>query len=423
MFLPAPACDDWAMTVTADRDAGPQATVRPASQTPSAGSERRLPRSSDRIVAGVAGAYAARWRVEPTVVRAAVGLLTLVGGLGLVLYVIGVATTSPPTIAHTATVPQTMLDRRRELAVGAATVAVLMVARTSGLWPGDGIMVPATLVAIAVVLVWTPGRAERTDHPARHLARPAIRVTAGLVLAISGVATLAERTGGLADVGRSASAIAVAIAGLAVIAAPLMGRLLARLDDERTLRVREEERATMAAHLHDSVLQTLVLIQRADDSRQMTNLARRQERELRSWLYGARPMGEPTTLAAAVEAMTATIEVDHTVRIDTVTVGDHPLDETTRAFLGAMREAVTNAARHAGAGHIDVFVEVDDRELVGYARDTGVGFDPGAVPADRHGLRDSIIGRTERAGGTATVISHPGTGTEVEIRIPRNDIR
>jgi len=416
------------MTVIADRDVESAATVSTASPAPSAGSDRRPPRSRDRILTGVVGAHAARWRVEPTVVRAAIGLLTLVGGLGLMLYAIGFAMSVPPDSPSTGrddirTRTPAVLDRRRELAVGAITIAVLVLARTVGLWPGDGIMVPATLVAIAVALVWTSGRVERTGTSARHLARPAIRVTAGLVLAVSGVAALAERTGGLADVGRSASAIAVAVAGIAVIATPLMGRLLTSLDDERMLRVREEERATMAAHLHDSVLQILVLIQRADDPRHMTNLARRQERELRSWLYGGRPMGEPTTLAASVEAMTATIEVDHTVRVDAVTVGDHPLNDTTRAFLGALREAATNAARHAGAGHIDVFVEVDDRELVGYVRDTGVGFDPTAVPTDRHGLTDSIIGRTARAGGKATVISQPGTGTEVEVRIPRSDNR
>jgi len=379
---------------------------------------RRVPRSNDRIVAGVIGGHADRWGVEPTVVRAAVGLLTLVGGLGVALYAVGVATSSgdvnPPTTAPSR-------NGRRELAVGAVTVAVLLVARTSGLWPGDGAMVPATIVAFAVALLWTAHRGEHARASAHPLAHPAVRIVAGLVLAIAGVAALTERTGGLADIGRSASAIGVALAGMAVIAAPAVGRLLARLDEERMLRVRDEERATIAAHLHDSVLQTLVLMQRADDPRQVSGLARRQERELRSWLYGGVPLGQPTTVAAAVEAMTATVEVDHTVLVDAVTVGDHPLDDAGRAFLAALREAVVNAARHACVHHIDVFVEVDDDELIGYARDTGVGFDPSAVPADRHGLVDSIIGRMERAGGSATVISQPGTGTEIEIRIPRRD--
>jgi signal transduction histidine kinase len=230
---------------------------------------------------------------------------------------------------------------------------------------------------------------------------------------------MADRTGGLADVGRSASAVAIAITGAAVIAAPAIGRLVGRLDQERRLRVREEERAALAAHLHDSVLQSLVLIQRADDPRQMTSLARRQERELRSWLYGGRTEAEPTTLQGAVEAMTAAIELDHAIRVDAVTVGDQSLDDAATAMLGVLREATTNAARHAQVEHVDVYVEVDDRSLVGYVRDTGVGFDPEAVAADRRGIAESILGRAERAGGKATVASSPGSGTEVEIRIPR----
>jgi signal transduction histidine kinase/phage shock protein PspC (stress-responsive transcriptional regulator) len=373
----------------------------------------KLPRSADRIVAGVAGAYAARWRVEPTVVRAAVGVLTLAGGIGLALYGLGLVTTSAPDPNAPRRVAAAS-DHRRELAIAAGTLAILLVARWMGLWPGDAIMIPAILVAAAVALMWTPGRGSAERIP------PALRVGAGVVLALAGVAALAGRTGGLSGIGRSVSAIAIALGGVAVIAAPAIGRLVAQLDQERTLRVREEERAKLAVHLHDSVLQSLVLIQRADDPRQMVGLARRQERELRAWLYGGHPLGEATTLTAAVEAMAAGIEVDHAIRLDAVTVGDQPLDEAARAFLGALREAATNAARHSGAGKVDVFVEVDDDVLVGYVRDTGVGFVPAQVAKDRHGLADSIIGRAERAGGKATVISRPGEGTEVEIRIPRS---
>jgi signal transduction histidine kinase len=377
----------------------------------------RVPRSPDRILVGVAGGYAANWRVEPTVVRAAVGLLTLAGGIGAVLYGIGYVTTTPPD--PNVAIPAVQVDRRRDLAIGAITLAILIVARDAGLWPGDGVMIPAALVAVAVAVIWAPGRPDRAAGVARIALHPAIRVATGLVLAIAGVAAMADRTGGLADVGRSASAVAIAVTGAAVIAAPAIGRLVGRLDQERRLRVREEERAALAAHLHDSVLQSLVLIQRADDPRQMTSLARRQERELRSWLYGGRTEEEPTTLQGAVEAMTAAIEVDHAVRVDAVTVGDQSLDDSATAMLGVLREATTNAARHAQVEHVDVYVEVDDRSLVGYVRDTGVGFDPESVAADRRGIAESILGRAERAGGKAAVTSAPGGGTEVEIRIPR----
>jgi len=211
----------------------------------------------------------------------------------------------------------------------------------------------------------------------------------------------------------------VVIGGLAMFAAPAIGRLLRTLDDERAMRIREDERARVATHLHDSVLQSLVLIQRSDDPRRMSALARRQERALRRWLYGGSDPGDPTTLAAAIEAMTAELEADHDVRIEAVIVGDQPLDGRAVELVAALREALVNAARHADVAQVDVFVEVDDAELTGYVRDTGRGFDPTTVPGDRRGISESIVGRLQRAGGTATLTSRPGAGTEVELRIPR----
>jgi signal transduction histidine kinase len=400
------------------RTDAPRAPTRVAPQVVPA---PRTPRSSDRILLGVAGGFARRWRVDPTLLRAAIGLLALAGGIGVALYAVGVAL-SEPRPAGAATAPAAAPMRRRNLAVVLATLALLFAARQLGLWPGNAVMLPAAIVAIAVVVIWAPDSpvAERDGDPIRRLsAAPVMRWIIGGILAIAGVAALSSRTGGVRDVGRSVSAIAIALAGIGVIAAPALGRLLASLDTERTLRIREEERAALAAHLHDSVLQSLVLIQRADDPRRMVSLARRQERELRSWLYGTRPVGEPSSLSAAVESIAATIEVDHEMRIEAVIVGDAPLDETARAFLGALREAATNAARHSRADHVDVYVEADETELAGYVRDTGVGFDPAAVPKDRHGIADSIVGRIDRAGGRVVVTSRPGDGTEVEIELPR----
>ncbi len=376
----------------------------------------RTPRGSDRVLAGVASGWADRWGVEPTVVRAAVGVLTLAGGLGAVLYGIA-AVTSTPTLSDPP--PRAVGgDRwRRELSIGCATAAILLVARAIGLWPGDGVMAPAAAIAVGIGVVWSL-RTDTRPSVGGWLAR-VIQVGAGVALLVAGVASLANRTGGLGAVGASASAIAVVIGGLAIFAAPALGRLLRRLDDERAARIREDERARMAAHLHDSVLQSLVLIQRTDDSRRMAMLARRQERELRAWLYGTTHPGDPMSLHAAIDAMAVAVESDHDVRVEAVVVGDQPLDDASRALVAAIREAVVNAARHAGVERVDVFVEADDAELSGFVRDTGHGFDPATVAPDRRGISESIIGRVHRLGGSAALTSRPGAGTEVEVRVPR----
>jgi signal transduction histidine kinase len=304
------------------------------------------------------------------------------------------------------------------MAIAAATGATLVATREIGLWPGDAIMVPAAAVAAGLAVAWTSDVRRGWARLSAGQLRLA-QVLAGVALVVAGVASLADRTGGLGNVGASAGAIAVVVGGLAMFAAPVVGRMLRALDDERALRIREDERAAVAAHLHDSVLQSLVLIQRSDDARRMAALARRQERQLRGWLYGARDPGVPVSVHAAVETMAAEIEADHDVRIEAVVVGDQPLDEPARTLVAALREATVNAARHADADRVDVFVEVDDAELTAFVRDTGRGFDPRRVPADRRGISDSIVARLQRVGGAATLSSAAGEGTEVELRIPR----
>ncbi len=376
----------------------------------------RTPRGSDRVIAGVASGWADRWRVEPTVVRAAVGLLVLAGGLGAVLY--AVAAVLSTEAVDVAPRPLEGADRwRRELSIGCGTAALLVACRAAGLWPGDAIMVPAAAIAVGISVVWSRGRAARPTVSTRVMRLA--QVLAGIALLVAGVASLASRTGGLGAVGASAGAIAVVVGGLAIFGAPALGRLLRRLDDERSARIREDERATMAAHLHDSVLQSLVLIQRTSDPRSMSSIARRQERELRGWLYGTTRAGDPTSLHAAIDAMAVAVEDDHDVRVEAVVVGDQPLDDASRALVAAVREAVVNAARHADVSRVDVFVEADDAELTGFVRDTGRGFDPAVVGGDRRGISESIVGRVQRAGGTALLSSSPGCGTEVELRIPR----
>jgi signal transduction histidine kinase/phage shock protein PspC (stress-responsive transcriptional regulator) len=380
----------------------------------------RVPRSTDRIVAGVAGGWAQRWGVEPTVVRASIGLLSMAGGIGVALYGLAALNSVPP-VAQPPVPTSRPRDVRRELAIACATAAVLVAARAIGLWPGDSVMLPASAVALGAAIFWTrvdDGKPAGGRALSRFTGR-LVQVVGGIALVIAGVVSLASRTGGLTSIGVSAAAIAVVVGGLAIFAAPALGRLLRTLDEERAMRIRDEERAAVATHLHDSVLQSLVLMQRTDDPRRMASLARRQERELRAWLYGIAPAGDPASLHAAIEAMCVGIETDHDIRVEAVVVGDQLLDDAARALLAALREAVVNAARHADVDRVDVFVEVDDIELRGFVRDTGCGFDPTDVPDHRHGISDSIVGRVRRAGGTTAVTSSKGTGTEIEIIIPR----
>jgi signal transduction histidine kinase len=215
-------------------------------------------------------------------------------------------------------------------------------------------------------------------------------------------------------------AVATVLVGIAVIAGPGIWRLVRQVSDERRERIRQEERAEMAAHLHDSVLQTLALIQRTEDPNEMVALARGQERELRTWLYGKTKPGGEGSLSAALDAVAVEVERAHRTRIEIVMVGDCPLDDGVRALVHACREAFVNAARHSGARGVSAYVEVEDDQVTAYVRDQGVGFSREAVPDDRHGIAESIEGRMERNGGVAVIDSAIGHGTEVRLRIPRS---
>jgi signal transduction histidine kinase len=186
---------------------------------------------------------------------------------------------------------------------------------------------------------------------------------------------------------------------------------------ERAQRERSEERADLAARIHDSVLQTLALIQRrADDPQQVQSLARQQEHDLRSWLFAPSAGDLGDSLAAAVGATGREVEDRYQVKVDVVTVGDCELDERLGALVDASREALVNAAKFSGVSDIAVYLEVDPTQSAVYVRDRGAGFDPADVDADRRGIADSIVGRMERYGGTAVVRSAPGRGTPVSRR-------
>ena len=244
------------------------------------------------------------------------------------------------------------------------------------------------------------------------------RIAAGLGLIVTALVVFALA-------GRATFAVPVVVAGLlgllglAIVVGPWALRLVNDLGAERAERVRTQERADMAAHLHDSVLQTLALIQKnAHDATTVARLARSQERDLRQWLFEA-DTPDATTLAGALKEMAADVESQHPVVVDVVTVGDCDLDESLRPVVLAAREAVVNAAKHAGTQRADVYAETTQGAVDVFVRDRGAGFDLGAVAADRHGVRSSIVDRMARHGGSADVRSAPGEGTEVRLHMPR----
>jgi signal transduction histidine kinase len=225
--------------------------------------------------------------------------------------------------------------------------------------------------------------------------------------------------GSLEAVGKVALAALVVTVALTLISAPFWIAMVRRLGTERVARARSEERSEVAAHLHDSVLQTLALIQkRSDDPEQVAMLSRRQERELREWLADDRPTRPDERLADALRAAAAEIEDSHGAPIEAIVVGDAALDDRTRALVGAAREALTNAAKFASdGGPVRLYAEIENGDVSVFIDDRGPGFDPDAIPQDRRGVRESIIGRMKRYGGRAEIRSEPGDGTEVKLSI------
>ncbi|MFC7534837.1 PspC domain-containing protein [Actinoplanes sp. GCM10030250] len=210
----------------------------------------------------------------------------------------------------------------------------------------------------------------------------------------------------------------VGLLGVGVVVAPLVWRTFGQLRAEREGRIREQERAELAAMIHDQVLHTLALIQRnSTDIKEVQRLARGQERSLRNWLY--RPTGSPTErFAAALEQVAAEVEDTYAITVETVVVGDTQSDERVAALVAAAREALVNAARHAGVQTVSLYAEVEEDELSVFVRDRGAGFEIGGVAETRHGVRGSIIGRMQRHGGRAEIRSAPGDGTEVRLMLP-----
>jgi signal transduction histidine kinase len=309
--------------------------------------------------------------------------------------------------------------------------AFLLLQANGTLEPSGGASLGGLAVCVVCALIATAFGRRRSrrgaepdeeDRASAALGREASRVSKvgfGLGVLLGACLLFLWANGSLEAAGKVALAALVVTIALMLISAPFWLAMVRRLGTERVARARSEERSEVAAHLHDSVLQTLALIQkRSDDPEQVARLARRQERELREWLADDRPSRPDERLADALRAAAAEIEDSHGTPIEAIVVGDTALDEKTGALVGAAREALTNAAKFASdGGPVRLYAEIDDGDARVFIDDRGPGFDPDAIPNDRRGIRESIIGRMKRHGGRAEIRSEPGDGTEVELSI------
>jgi signal transduction histidine kinase len=395
----------------------------------------RVRRSSDdQLLGGVCGGIGAFVGVDPMVVRLAAVVLTLANGVGAVLYLLlwwRLPEAGPgelvPQVEHRQTA-------ERALAFGMLTLGVLLLVRQIGLLVPAGLVWSVAVCAAGFSLVWARtsdegrerwlglarGRSSAPVDNVRNGRVVVLRAIAGGALLVLGLVFLFVTGGFLRAVGQLGLAMTATAVGVALLLGPWILRLWRERDSERRQRIRSEERSEMAAHLHDSVLQTLTLIQRhADSPGRARMLARRQERELRAWLFDERaPVdGRPDRLLPSLEAIVTEVEDRHEVEVDLVVVGDCPLDRTLEGLLAAVREAAHNAARHAGVPEISVYVEVEADKVTAFVRDRGKGFDLDAVEPGRLGVRESIIGRMARVGGKAELHTRPGEGTEVVLEV------
>ena len=384
----------------------------------------RLYRSSDgRVLAGVARGLADHLGVDVVAVRVAFIVLAAAGGAGIAAY--GLFWVFAPQNPFGRDAP---VDRERDLtmvlALGSLSVGGLLLLSALGVGLRPGLALPLVAVGIGVVILW---RQADDDSRARWRQATGTSRLSGAARAAGGIALIAVGAvailfGQVRGGGTSAGLVAtmVVVAGLAMVSGPWWVRMARDLTAERSARIREQERAEVAAHVHDSVLHTLTLIQRhVDDPREVTRLARAQERELRGWLY--RPRAD-ASVTAALERVAADVEDAHGVTIEVVVVGDCPLDDRLTALRDATREALVNAAKYAGDLAVTVYAEVAPGHVSVFVRDRGPGFDIDSVPADRLGLRESVVGRMARHGGSAAVRSVAGEGTEVQLEMPR-DVR
>jgi signal transduction histidine kinase len=284
---------------------------------------------------------------------------------------------------------------------------------------------PALVGSSGLVLLWW--QSDETSRYAWLTMSPGwktwLRTLAGVALLVGAMSLAIFQSDVRGALGTAVATLVLSAIGVTLVLGPWLLRTNRALRFERAERVRTQERADVAAHLHDSVLQTLALIQRQSaDPHAVAQLARTQERELRRWLFDPADR-DGVLLGTALKDVTAEVEDAHGVPVELVIVGDSPVGERFGPLVAATREALVNAAAHSGAGRIDVYAEVSPDGVEIFVRDRGAGFDPEAVPADRMGVRGSIVDRMVRHGGSAVVRSQPGDGTEVRLWMPTDPRR
>jgi signal transduction histidine kinase len=416
---------------------------------------------SGRWLGGVCTGIARRYGIDLWLVRFAFVVATAAGGMGIALYALAwlliPAGDTPGRARRRAPTGRAAVEVA--LGTGLLLLSVLLTSRALGLWLSDEVVWPLVLVASGGALIWRQSLGSRSaatetvappatiiakrpqaatpaptapgatvsERPAgalgdlrrdegRRTAVAVSRTGIGIALVIAAGIVFLQTTGALSAARDVLLSVFVAVVVLGVIFAPWIVRLLRSLTSERAERIRSQERAEVAAHLHDSVLQTLAMVQRrAGDPQEVAAIARRQERELRAWLAGRPAPGQAARLAPALEAAAADVEERYGVPVEVVVVGDRDLDPAVEAIVAAAREAMTNAAKFGGGSPVDVYAESSDGRTQVFIRDRGPGFDPKRLPADRRGVRESIVGRMERHGGRASITSGAGAGTEVEL--------
>jgi signal transduction histidine kinase len=366
---------------------------------------------SGRALGGVAGGVAEHLGLSPLVVRVAFLLLALCGGAGVLMYAALWVLVPQGDVG-----PQESRENRVQLlALAALGGGGLLLLQAGGL--ASPALLPLLVVGGGVALVWRQADEAQRRRWRSARGRGPVLLLVGAALVVAGIVGFLATRGQLQQAREGLLSTAVVVLGLVVLSGPWVLRLTADLRAERRERIRSQERAEVAAHVHDSVLQTLALIRKAaDDPREVQRLARTQERELRGWLYAPTAAAE-TTLQGALELAAAEVEEAHGVAVELVVVGDLPTSPPLLALVAAAREALVNAAKHAGVETVAVFAEVGPDRVEAFVRDRGRGFDPAAVPADRYGLAQSVLGRMERNGGSAHVRSSPGEGTEVRLEV------